>query len=91
MPEAAPRPAYVYRMALHPLERIAAASTLTRDLLQQAWEELAPQIKALCPQRHRAIQQAFALEDLPLEVLARYFMRETQRALETLSAERVAR
>lgn len=90
MPKAATLPAYVHRMDLHPLERIAAASPLTRDVLQRAWEELASQVKVLCPERHRAIQQAFALEDLPLEVLASYFMRETQRALEAFPIEQVA-
>jgi hypothetical protein len=78
-------------MDLHPLERVVAASPLTRDLLQRTWEELAPRIKVLCPERHRAIRQAFALEDLPLEVLASYFLRETQRALEALPIERIAR
>lgn len=91
MPKAALRPAYVHRMDPHPLERVAAASPLTREVLQQAWEELAPRIKACAPERHRAIRQAFAQEDLPLEVLASYFLRETQRALEVLPIERIAR
>ncbi|PZA08816.1 MULTISPECIES: hypothetical protein [unclassified Meiothermus] len=89
--KAAPRYAYVHRMDLPPLERLVEASPLTRQLLQQVWEELSPRIKALCPERHQALCQAFALRDLPLEVLASYFLREARRALERLPAEKAPR